>query len=189
MRVRLKPAWNSAQLADLYSATHDYRGWLDHRLRVPVTSRLAQWLADEYSFTSAADLSCGEGAALNALTTPVVTKHYGDIVSGWPFCGPIEKTITEIPPVDLLICGETIEHLDDPDSFLVVTRKQVKSLVVSTPVGSWGDGTPGHYWAWDRESVEAMLRTAGFTVVTYLFIDFSGLRNTLPHDFGIWACL
>jgi hypothetical protein len=118
---------------------------------------------------------------------PREAKIYGDLVPGHDLCGPIEQTIEKIPAEGLLICGETIEHLDDPGAFLTVARARVASLVISTPVGSWDDPTPGHYWAWDREEVELMLRDAGFTPETYLEMSWPGLQR-LPHAFGIWSC-
>jgi hypothetical protein len=102
--------------------------------------------------------------------------------------GPIEETIQTIPNVDLLVCAETIEHLDDPDRFLKTAHDRVNGLVLSTPVGSWNDPTPGHYWAWDREAVEDMLAQAGFHPVTYLELGWSDKRE-LPHTFGIWGCV
>lgn len=187
VRQRLRPAWSQEKLRELYTQQHDYRGWHDHRLRVPVTGQLAEWLREEIGATFAADLSCGEGAALDAVQLPAERKLYGDFSPGHPVCGPIEETISLIPAGSLLICGETIEHLDDPDAFLVKTRDFAGSLIVSTPVGSWGDDTPGHYWAWDREAVEDMLSRAGFSVVSYLEMSWPG-NSILKHMFGIWAC-
>jgi hypothetical protein len=186
-RQRLRPVWPPAVLDALYHEVHDCHGWLDHRLRVPVTGQLAQWMTAECGLRSAADLSCGEGSALDMVNLPAEARFYGDLVPGHPYCGPIEKTLYEIPPVGLLICGETIEHLDDPDTFLVGARSRVSCLVVSTPVGSWNDSTPGHYWAWDRPEVEAMLGRAGFTVHVYLELGWPG-DPRLPHTFGIWGC-
>ena len=186
-RQRLRPVWSPRALDGLYHQVHDYRGWRDHRLRVPLTGQLAQWMVGEYGLTSAADLSCGEGAALDMVDLPSGSRFYGDLVPGHPYCGPIEKTLHEIPPVGMLICGETIEHLDDPDSFLAAARSRVGCLVVSTPVGSWNDPTPGHYWAWDRVEVESMLSRAGFTADAYTELSWPG-DPRLPHTFGIWGC-
>jgi len=181
---RLRPKWSDEGLSKLYSGEHDYRGWQDHRLRIPVTQALAAWMIEEFDLKSAADLSAGDGALLEAL--PVDEKVWGDIVSN-PFfqhCGPIEETILEVQ-TDLLVCGETIEHLDDPQAFFKNARKHVKAMALSTPVGSWNDDTPGHYWAWNREYVEQMLGRAGFEFVTYTELSFSA--EYLPHTFGIWG--
>lgn len=187
VRQRLKPAWSEDQLKALYAERHNCVGWRDHELRVPVTGLLADWMRRECGAKTAADLSCGEGAALDLVQLPLQAKFYGDFAPGHPICGPIEKTIDHIPPDSLLICGETIEHLDDPDGFLTRARERVGSLVVSTPVGSWDDTTPGHYWAWDREEVEAMLEKSLFRVVSYMEMSWPGDPH-LIHKFGIWGC-
>lgn len=187
-RQRLRPAWSAEELASLYGHTHDCHGWRDHRLRVPVTGELAQWMVAEYGLATAADLSCGEGLALDMVQLHRPVKFYGDLVHSEKndFCGPIEETIGKIPGGGLLICGETIEHLDDPDAFLKHARR-CGALVLSTPVGSWDDPTPGHYWAWDREAVEDMLYRAGFNGDVYMELGWPA-DPALPHVFGIWAC-
>lgn len=186
-RQRVRPAWSPEQLADLYSETHYFTGWKDHRLRVPVTTQVINWMLHEYGWSSAADLSCGDGAMLMGSTAKHIT--HGDLVQVMPgqLVGPIEDTIHQVD-VDLLACAETIEHLDDPDGFLKTARTRVKGAVFSTPVGSWNDPTPGHYWAWDREAVEDMLSSAGFSPVTYMELGWSDKRE-LPHTFGIWGCV
>ena len=128
-----------------------------------------------------------EGSALDSLALPADRKYYGDITPSWPICGPVQETICQVPAGGLLICGETIEHLDDPDGFLAACRPRFSALVLSTPVGSWDDPAPGHYWAWDRPEVEAMLTAAGFTPWTYLELSWPG-DPSLPHAFGIWGC-
>ena len=187
MRQRLRPAWSEAELAALHGRVHDCRGWRDHRLRVPVTSQLAAWMTAEYGYSHASDLSCGEGSSLNMLPLPADKKYRGDITPGWEICGPIQETICRVPAGGLLICGETIEHLDDPDGFLASCRPRFSALVLSTPVGSWDDPAPGHYWAWDRPEVDAMLSAAGFIPWTYLELSWPG-DPSLPHAFGIWGC-
>jgi hypothetical protein len=193
-RQRLRPAWTPEQLAGLYSEQHCYTGWKDHRLRVPVTTQVINWMLAEHQWSSAADLSAGDGAMLDESTAQ--RKVFGDLVDPCTgsdllapgYVGPIEQTIHQIRDVDLLVCTETIEHLDDPDGFLKTARTRVKGAVFSTPVGSWNDPTPGHYWAWDREAVEDILRQADFHPVTYLELGWSNKRE-LPHTFGIWGCV
>lgn len=185
-RQRVRPAWSPEQLAALYSETHCYTGWLDHRLRVPVTTQVINWMLAENEWSAAADLSAGDGFMLEASTAQ--RKVFGDLVdsgSGTQLVGAVEDTIHQVD-VDLLVCAETIEHLDDPDGFLKVARSRVKGAVFSTPVGSWNDPTPGHYWAWSRQGVEEMFADAGFAPVTYL--ELSWTQPDLPHTFGIWGC-
>jgi hypothetical protein len=156
--------------------------WIDHRMRVTFMAQLAPVVMN--GVQSGADLSCGDGKLLSAI--PLRTRIFGDCAPGWPVCGPIEQTIEQIPDVDLFVCGETIEHLDDPDLTLKKIRSRTKRLLLSTPVDAWDDANEEHYWAWDRECVEDMLTAAGFSVAVYLALDLRPSKG--DYCFGIWAC-
>jgi hypothetical protein len=75
------------------------------------------------------DLSAGDATIINALDTE--TKYIGDYVPGYEYTGAIEHTLDLIPNVDLYICTETIEHLDDPDDVLRRIRAKSKMLILS----------------------------------------------------------
>jgi hypothetical protein len=181
-RQRLREAYTREELETVYPAPHDHTKWHDHQVRVAVTVQLAHALVGDVR--SAADLSCGDGAILGALRIPEL--HLGDFAPGRRYRGPIEETIAEIPQVDLFVCSETIEHLDDPDGVLKAIRPKTAALVLSTPVGCWQDRNPEHYWAWDRDEVEDMLVTAGFTVALYAGLDLRPGGG--EYEFGIWGC-
>lgn len=183
-RVRLRPAHSKSELRRIYARPHDHSRWADHRLRVEVTKQTAQWLAGP-AIGRAADLSCGDGCVLEAV--PAEQKYYGDMAYGYPIMGAIEMTIEQLPPVDMFVCCETLEHLDNPDAVLAQIREKTRTLVLSTPVDAWGDANQEHYWAWSREGVEAMLKTAGFHVAAYASVDFRMSMRSAYH-FGIWAC-
>lgn len=184
-RKRLRPAYTEQELRDLYRTPHDHRRWPDHHLRVDVTVKVAQWMAGD-GVGSAADLSCGNGAVLKEV--PARRKFFGDYAYGpdLEFHGPIEKTLTQLPQdVDLFVCSETLEHVDDPDAVLAQIRGRARRMVLSTPVEAWNDVNPEHYWAWSREDVEAMLTTAGWSPYVYTAVDFRPIG--LPYCFGIWG--
>ncbi len=185
MRQRLRPAHSPEQLAHIYAAPHDSSRWRDHRVRVAVTLELARgYLHDNPgSVTSVADLSCGDATIARSLGADTVVL--GDYAPGYDHHGPIEVTIHRIPTVDLFVCSETLEHVDDPDLVLAAIRAKTKRLVLSTPVDCWGDANVEHYWAWSAEHVEGMLRTAGFDVDVFTRLD---MRRWSPYAFGIWAC-
>lgn len=183
-RQRLRAAYTPDELTRIYPAPHDHRRWHDHHLRVAATIEVARWLADAGTVHTAADLSCGNGAILSAV--PAAVRIFGDFAPGHELTGPIEDTIEQIPPVDLFVCSETIEHLDDPDVVLKAIRGKADRLVLSTPVDAWDDTNPEHYWAWSRTDVEDMLSAAGFDVVVYTAVDFR--PSGLPYEFGIWGC-
>lgn len=189
-RQRLRPAYSDAELQRLYRRPHDHRRWPDHRLRVTATVDVARWMLhpriDEVPAAAgrAADLSCGNGAILNAV--PAAVRYFGDFAPGWEYTGPIEQTISELPrDVDLFICSETIEHLHDPDGVLKQIRGRARTLVLSTPVDAFDDPNPEHYWAWSRDDVEQMLTAAGFTTQVYTAVDFR--PHSGPYCFGIWG--
>lgn len=181
-RVRLRPAHDDAELARIYAKPHDHTLWLDHKVRVHVTAAFARALSGHVP--SAADLSCGDGAILNAIDAD--RRYLGDYAPGYPYVGRIEATITQIPKVQLFVCCETVEHLDDPDTVLKAIRGKTQNLVLSTPVDAFGDTNVEHYWAFDREAVEHMLRSAGFEPVVYNALDLRPAGG--EYQFGIWWC-
>lgn len=181
-RIRLRPAHNPDTLARIYATPHNHTPWADHRIRVAVTAQFAHAVSGR--IRTAADLSCGDGTILTALDAE--EKHFGDFAPGWQLTGPIDDTIEHIPAVDLFLCCETLEHLDDPDLTLKRIRRKAKTLVLSTPVGAFGDTNVEHYWAWSRAGVEVMLTTAGFTVIVYNELDFRPAGGV--YAYGIWWC-
>lgn len=183
-RQRLRAAYSPEELAKVYPRPHDHTQWIDHQMRIAFTALVAHGV--DRDATSGADLSCGDGTLLRSM--PLREKHFGDLAAGYPYHGPIEETIEQIPSVDLYICTETLEHLDDPDSVLRQIRGKAGRLVLSTPVGAWGDTNPEHYWAWSREDVEAMLEAAGFKVQLYASLDLR-MVGADAYCFGMWGCL
>jgi hypothetical protein len=182
-RIRLRAAYDTTALDRIYAAPHLHTKWLDHIVRVQVTAALTRSLSGHVP--SAADLSCGDGAILRAVDAD--ERYFGDYAPGYPYRGPLDQTINQMPDVQLYICCETVEHLDDPDTTLKAIRAKTSNLVVSTPVDAWEDArNPEHYWAWDREAVEDMLTAAGFTVVVYNELDLRPANG--EYAFGIWWC-
>lgn len=179
-RVRLRPVHSPDELARIYARPHDHRRWTDHLVRVATTAQFVHALGGPMA--RAADLSCGDGAILGALD--VGTRYLGDFASGHEFTGPIENTVEQIPPVDLFVCTETLEHLDDPDLVLKKVRSKTRALALSTPVDAWEDRNPEHYWAWSRGGVEAMLAEAGFAVHAYMELDFRPAGG--EYAYGVW---
>jgi hypothetical protein len=180
MRTRLRPAYGADDLSRIYSTPHCHSRWADHRIRVAVTTEIARWVATEQDCRTAADLSCGDAAITKVLGLPTTL---GDYAPGYPITGPIEDTIHQIDPVDLFVCSETLEHLDDPDTVLKRIRSKTRCLVLSTPDGETGLDNPEHYWGWDAAAVEDMLRAAGFAPVVC-----NVLRLDTQYDYQIWGC-
>lgn len=179
-RVRLRPAHTPERLAEIYAVPHDHTRWEDHRVRVAVTSAFARACAGRVG--RAADLSCGDGTILRAIDAEV--RLFGDFAPGWPITGPIEDTIEQIPQVDVFICTETLEHVDNPGLVLKAIRAKTRGLVLSTPVDAWGDDNPEHYWSWSRAGVEEILTAAGFQPRVYAELDFRQAGGV--YSFGLW---
>ena len=189
MRQRLRPAHSPEALAEIYAKPHSSARWGDHIVRVGVTTELAKGVVFHRDVTgrrikSVADLSCGDGRIAKSLELP--TTILGDFAPGYEYTGPIEKTIDEIPDVDIFICSETLEHLDDPDKVLRKIRQKTRFLTLSTPLRAWNEANPEHYWAWDRAEVEEMMRRAGFlNHKPYVELDMTDSWS--PYCFGIWV--
>lgn len=181
-RLRLRPPHDPETLARIYAKPHQHSAWLDHKVRVAVTAQMAHQLAGHVD--SGADLSCGDGTILSSLD--VGTRYFGDFAPGYPITGPLDDTLDQIPHVDLFVCSETIEHLDDPGGTLKRIRDKTSTLLLSTPVDAFQDTNVEHYWAFSREGVEQMLTDAGFTVAVYAALDFR--PGGAEYQFGVWYC-
>lgn len=181
MRTRLREAHDAAYLAALYAKPHAHEYWQDHRQRVRSTIALAGFFE---GVSSVADLSAGDGAIINALDAP--KKYIGDFAPKYEFHGAIEKTIDQIPNVDLFILSETLEHLDDPDAVLAKIRAKTRYLVLSTPDGEIALDNPEHYWGWDSDGVREMLVRAEFKPVVFSSLTFTD--PALTYDYQMWGC-
>ena len=183
MRQRVRPRWSDKELREIYSKPHDHNNWHDHLIRVEATKQVAKWMFDsEIINNSVADLSCGNGEIARYLNAD--RTFLGDFAPGYEYFGPIERTLDEIPDVDLFVCSETLEHLDDPDLVLKKIRAKTEKILISTPLDNWDDPNAEHYWAWGKTDIEAMLRLAGFQPEIYMCIE-------LPHylyNYQIWGC-
>lgn len=180
----MRPRFSDVELAVLYATPHRHDKWDDHKLRVGATIDVANWLMRDMQQYTVADLSCGDGAIAMALSG-VSEVILGDFAPGYPITGPIEETLGKIDHVDLLICSETIEHLDDPDSVLRTARHTANRLVLSTPIDEvFEDNNPEHYWGWGVADVQEMLIDSGWREVTRIDLHFS----EYVYDFQIWGC-
>jgi hypothetical protein len=176
-RHRQFPRYSDAELAELYAVPHDHTQWSDHVYRVQETIAFAKSRA---LFGRVADLSCGSAAIAQALSSEPIL---GDCAPGYDHHGPIERTIFDIPFVDVFVLTEVLEHLHDPEVVLRRVRNKTRQLLVSTPLLTSPDGNPQHYWNFDGEAVFEMLRDCGFDPYAYREI-FSGMG----YHYQLWAC-
>lgn len=178
----------------MYHTPHDARrfGW-GHHLRVEATITLGKWMYSDPQLrrhpakpcSSLADLSCGNAQIPRSIALPGHTAFLGDYAPGYRFHGPLEETISQLPKdVDLFICSETIEHLDDPESVLMAIAGKAHMLLLSTPIGEDDLGNPEHLWGWDQEAVGEMLADTGWGKV------LARVDLVLPgtYSYQIWGC-
>lgn len=179
MRRQLRPFYTQAELAAVYCAPYSHRRWPDHRARVTRTAELLAGMAPE----TVADLSCGAGEVViqAGLRAGAIL---GDMAPGWPYRGPIEQTIQAIPLVDVFVCSETLEHIEDPDSLLIAIRDKAQRLLLSTPIGEDHSLNPQHYWGWDVPDVEEMLTATGWTGSVEIFEP----SPNPYYAYQIWRC-
>lgn len=185
--TRLRPAWSGDELAALYSEPHDHRRFgHGHHLRVEATKVMAKWMVEAGRLTSVADLSCGNGEIATSLRLGPRKTILGDYAPGYAYTGPLEETLPRISEVDLYICSETLEHLDDPKAALFQMRDAAEHLLVTTPINAWGDANGEHYWAWDREGVEGLFAQTGWEPIMFMTVDSTVLGET--YEYAIWGC-
>jgi hypothetical protein len=180
VRLQLRDFYQPDEVARVYSRRYDHTLWGDHVLRVRHTAQILREMAP----ASVADLSCGDAAIVEQAGLQGVAV-LGDMVPGWPVCGPIERTIQEIDPVDVFVCSETLEHIQDPDALLTAIRKTADRLLLSTPVGESDDRNPEHYWGWDVEDLDEMLSAAGWSSRS---VEMLHGQSTGSYTFQIWRC-
>ena len=179
MRQRLRSAYKDAALKQIYQIPHNHLHFDDHRIRVNTSIDLLNKFG---SYESIADLSAGDATIINSLESK--QKYIGDFAPGYEITGAIENTIDKIPKVDLFICSETLEHLDNPDAVLTAIREKTNYLFVTTPNGETNNLNAEHYWGWDSEDIKEMLLKAGFEPQVFYLLEF----ENYTYDYQMWIC-
>lgn len=192
MRVRLRPAYpDPAEFyAQRYPDGYQHTVWPDHVERVEATVQFA-WSALQTAapVSVIADLSAGDGAiprTLQERLDPRPTLYLSDYRhrDGYDDQGAVEDTLADMPYADLYVCSETVEHLDNPDTFLKGVRAKASRLVLTTPVGEFDpDQNPEHYWGWEQGDIQDMLVQSGWR--PYLYAGFT--PSSGPYTFQMWA--
>lgn len=191
---RLRPMPTAEQMAAMYPAPHDHRIYgRGHHERVEATVALAVQQIADADRQSVADLSCGNGDIACRIVVPPGDLHLGDFavlpgeLPGTKYHGPLEETLDLIPLVDVYVCSETIEHLDDPFGVLLKINEKAERLVLSTPLECWHDANGEHLWAWDRDGVEQLLVSAGWSPWAFTNVDSTAYGE--PYNYGIWVAV
>lgn len=189
MITQLREFYTPRQLAHVYSAQYRHHEWMDHIERVQYTTGLVDAYADTHELRTVADLSCGDGAILRQSRRSWDRMVLGDLVPGDGITrvGSLERTLPTLryATVDLYLCSETLEHVEDPLKILQSIREITKHLILTTPCGEDDDENPQHYWGWDQDGVGELLAEAGFTERrTHLFTP----TTVKYYTFQMWEC-
>lgn len=178
---RLRNKNTEEELRRIYQRPHEHSNWPDHVIRVNKTIEIAKSLS---GISSAADLSAGDAKIITSIG--VINMYIGDYAGGYPISGSIDDTIGLIPKVDLFICCETLEHLDNPLQTLKKIREKTTYLLISTPHARFDDQNMEHYWAWDEDGLGELLAESGFS--TTLHREVLKLQDEYYYDYQIWLC-
>lgn len=207
-RIRLRESRQTAEAeAAFYRQTYPdgYRHdvWEDHVERVAASVDLIRRYAGR--ITTAADLSCGDGAILHGLAACLDRVWLGDLntarIGGHFWTGAavevlppalLPDSLASLPePVDLFVLSETIEHVDDPDALLRAIRKHARHLFLSTPV----DEQPfvrnlEHYWSWGVADMRGMLQDTGWDPLELKLLTPESTRH-MPgaYTFQLWMAV
>jgi hypothetical protein len=181
MRRQLRPFYTAEQLAQVYARPYDHTRWADHVERVAKTVQALDAFAAQTDSRTVADLSCGDGAIVGQSRHPWTERHLDDFTRG----SPIETTIEALSLVDMFVCSETLEHVQDPDGLLEKIRGKARHLLLTTPCGENDDDNPEHYWGWDADDLRTMLTSAGWTDAT---VERFTPSSVAYYTFQIWRC-
>ena len=185
MIKQLREFHSAKKLSEIYSTPHDHQMYgRGHGIRVDTTISLTKDMAYQAQAKSVADLSCGNGLIAKSLN--LENTILGDFAKTYEYSGPLEKNLLKIPKVDIYICSESIEHVEDPGMVLSLIREKSNTLVLSTPIDSWYDTNEEHYWAWNRQGVENLLKNAGWTPDVFIMLDTTVFEE--PYIYGMWGC-
>lgn len=198
MAVTTRRLRSLPDVAETYPVAHDHRAYgHDHAVRVAATQGLGVWLADWKGARCGADLSCGNAAIAHHIEEHSGTRFtLGDIAQNpaypYDYHGPIEATLIDLNAdtggngVDMFVCCETIEHLEDPGFVLRLIWHVADVLLLSTPINNFGDENAEHLWAWDRGGVTELFTRAGWRELAFTTTQVAAREGGVYH-YGIWA--
>jgi hypothetical protein len=180
-RVQLRPFYSPEELVRVYDHQYTHTWWPDHIERVAETARVLDEFAASVGARSIADLSCGDGAIVLQSRHPWERRTLGDYTS----TGPIETELDSLDHVDMYLCSETLEHVEDPDALLAKIRSRADYMLLTTPHAEADSNNPEHYWSWDQEDIRVMLDAAGWTRCEVQLWTPKSIRY---YTFQMWVC-
>lgn len=132
------------------------------------------------------DFGCGNGGLIREIQQELPNQIWGyDLMPNnikdaqmkgttcIELCDFVVDPNKQVKYPDIAICTEVLEHLEDPDGFLVRLKNNgVKTIIASSP--NYETPTyhaPGHLWVFNGETYKDMFVTAGWTVELF-WLDF-----------------
>lgn len=204
----MRDARTAAQELALYASTYPqgYRHdvWPDHVERVAASVEMIRRYMGDGKIRTVADLSCGDAAIacqlpglthlwLGDLQGTPRTDPAGTTAAVYPLLpGPLPDSLGYLPePVDLYICSETIEHMDDPDELLREIAGVATYLFLSTPLSeAHNSGNVEHYWSWGQADMHQMLQDAGWQALELkLLVPESTKHMDGAYTYQLWMAV
>lgn len=172
---------------------HDYQvrrsndAWPIHKIRTLVTGGMIAWLRPG----TVCDPACGDASLLQTahLLHPIQLGYLGDIshpsmenlditFPNRRYVQDAAKTLEGAPPVDLVVLTEFLEHVQDPDSILRLARQKGTMLVASSPLNE-NESNPEHFWAWDGEGYQEMLKETGWNIDSVIMLQVGAFTQQI----------
>lgn len=181
MIERNRPDPTPGELAQLYAQPNDADRWPEHALRVNITVELARY---RFHYRPVIiDPAAGAGRTVRELIddaagTRIIT---GDLApeanvthAGTDAIRTLELALEELggwQPNAVVILGEVLEHVPDPEALLSAARHVAGGLVLSTPLAEPAGINPEHLWRWDKAGVYELLDRTAWRPLDYLELD------------------
>lgn len=187
MKKRLRADLDDTEIKAMYGKIIDRRSARAHHERIVLSAAIGVALVEAFPplVRTVADLSTGEAAIVERIVERTgYDPILGDLAPGHPIEGPLPDTLASLPDegVGLYVCCETLEHLATPRALLAQIRGRASRLLLSTPIGAWGDSNSEHIWAWDKAEIDSMLNATRWQPEFYA-------QYGNNYCFGIWGCV
>ena len=154
---------------------------------LPPTKRFKYALKEVKAGDKVLDMGCGLGSFLKLvkkeypeneiwgtdISQYIIDLDKEDLPEAKLFCRRIGAQV-DIPEhyFDIVFCGETIEHLDEPVEAFVDAYRFLKpggKFIITTPKGNKIESEE-HTWYFDREDVEGLYYSVGFTLLDFIYL-------------------
>jgi SAM-dependent methyltransferase len=126
------------------------------------------------------------GRGLVVKTLDIDDRHGADLV------GTAVATGLEHESVDMVICTQVLEHVEDPSAALTEFRRVLKpgaALILSVPHVWFYHPHPNDYWRFTSEGVRSLCRRNGFAVKALMPQGGSVLTTAQVINFSAFGLL